>query len=271
MKKYKGYALITGASEGIGLEYAKLLAKEGYDLVLVARNLKKLESAASLIKKNYKVKAEVISQDLTKVESTDAIIDFLKKKKIHVGILINNVGFMNALARFHEVPRHFSLNMINTMCVCTADLTHQLLPGMLKEGSGAIIFMSSLATPFSGSFIAVYNACKSFEMKLAQALHAEYTNRGIDVLAVCPDAVNTNFFNSENFYPPATPMLDADEVAKAALGALGKKIVLVLPASIMPKIGGVMSNVLPYTIIEKVTFKVLKQMWPEHSSQKPEI
>ena len=183
MNKYEGYALITGSSSGLGLEYAKQLAAEGYDLVLVARDKSRLAKAVADIKKDYSVDVISISQDLSKPESTDVIFTTLQKKKIHVGLLFNNAGF-TTFADFHETPRDKTLGMINLMCSSLTDLTYKFLPPMFEKGSGGIVFVASIAAFFPGPLIAVYDAAKAFALQLGINLHAEYAHKGIDVLAV---------------------------------------------------------------------------------------
>jgi uncharacterized protein len=262
MKNYEGYALITGGSSGIGLEFAKQLAEQGYNLVLVARNKEKLAAEANGLKKKYSVEVVTISQDLSKLEAADIIFETLKKKKIHVGLLVNNAGF-GIMGHFHELSREKALNMVNVMCVNSMDLSLKFLPPMLKKGIGGIIFLSSLAGTVPGPYYVVYSSAKAFELQMAISLHAEYDRNGIDVLAVCPGAVETEFFGVDKFPRPldSVHLLASDEVARQSLQALGKVIVLGMPNDLMAKIGLKLNNLMTYKASETITKKIIKDMW----------
>lgn len=260
MKKYEGYALVTGASSGIGSDFAMQLAAAGYDLVLVARNEPRLKKVAADIKKEHAVDIIIIVQDLSKPESTDIIFDTLTEKKIHVGLLVNNAGF-TTFGSFHETPRDKSLEMINVMCTSYMDLTYKFLSPMLEKGSGGVIFISGVPGILTAPLIAVYGAAKVFTLQLGINLHAEYAKKGIDVLTVCPGLVDTNFLKTANAPLPKAPFLHPTHVAEKSLAALGKDIVLTLPSDTGVKMGLFLTRFLSYKMSEKITAKVYKQMW----------
>jgi short-subunit dehydrogenase len=260
MKKYEGYALITGGSDGMGLEFAKQLAEEGYNLVLVARETKKLKAASDHIKKKYKVDVVIISQDLTKIESADLIYDELKKNKIHVGLLVNNAGFA-VFSQFDEMPRQKSRDMISLMCMGYVELTHKFLPDMLKNGSGGIIILSSVVAKFPGPFISVYSSTKAFSLQFGRSLHAEYHKKGIDVLTVCPGAMDTKFFNDTDNLAPSIALLKPENIVPKSLEALGKDIVITFPNDIAARAGLIFTRVMSDKLVEKVTLKIIKDMF----------
>jgi short-subunit dehydrogenase len=263
MKKYEGYALITGGTGGIGLEFAKQLADKGYNLVLVARNKDKLAADAKGLMKKYSVDVVTISQDLSKIESTEVIFEALKKKKIHVGLLINNAGF-GLMGNFHELSHQKSLEMLNVMCLSLTDLTYKFLPGMLAKGSGGIIFLSSIAGQLPGPYFAVYSSAKAFSLHFALSLHAEYEKKGLDILAVCPGGVDSHFFRESGEgvpVPAKTALLSPVDVAAKSLDALGKQIVITIPNDMKTRVGLVLKNVMPYSAIEKVSQQVIKDLW----------
>jgi short-subunit dehydrogenase len=228
MNKYDGYALITGGSNGIGLEFARKLAAEGYNLVLVARDVTRLSEAAAELKQKYSVDVVILSQDLSKPESTDIIYKQLQEKQIHVGLLVNNAGFGNHQDYFHKINQNIQVDMINLMCLGYMNLTYKFLPAMLEKKSGGIILISSLAALFPVPLNTIYSASKAFVLKLGINLHAEYGGKGIDILTVCPAYTDTNLFAASNEIPPPIAMLTSEEVVRKSLNALGKDIVLVL-------------------------------------------
>ncbi len=260
MKKYEGYALITGASSGIGAEFAKQLAAAGHDLVLVARDETRLEGVAAEIRKEYSVDVITISHDLSKLESTDIIFNTLQKKKVHVGLLINDAGF-STFSSFHETPRDKSMEMINLMCSSLMDLTYKFIPPMLEKGSGGIVFISSVVAAFPSPLIAVYSAAKAFSLHLAINLHAEYAKKGIDILAVCPGLVDTHFLKNSGTPMPKANLLQPSYVVQKSLNALGKNIVLNLPHDTGTKIGLFLNRFITPKISEKITSKIYKKMW----------
>jgi len=262
MKKYEGYALITGGNSGFGLEFAKQLAAFGYDLVLVARHETRLESAKEHLTKEFGVDVVIIAQDLSAPDSTDIICEILQKKKIHIGLLINNAG-MGAMRRFHEISLEVSLNMIKVMCLSVTHLTHKLLPGMLEKGSGGIIFVSSIAAHFPGPFNAVYAASKAFELQLAVSLHGEYNKLGIDVLAICPGITETDVFNRGELHRPIVDVVSLypEPLVKTTLEALGKRIVITFPNDKRIHFALFLSGLMPYKLRELSILDAMKRLW----------
>jgi short-subunit dehydrogenase len=258
MKKYNGYVLITGGSSGIGFEFAKQLAAQGYDLVLVAQDEAKLTAAANDILVNHSVKVVTIAQDLSNYESTQAIMKVLKDKNIYVGLLINNAGF-GWMSLFHNTPADKLKGMINLMCYNVTELTYHLLPEMLKHGKGGIIFISSIAGTVPCPGFSVYGATKAYLLELAINLYTEYKQRGIDVLAVCPGLVDTEFANRAN-HVALGAKLTPQSVVRKSLAALGKKVVIVIPSDVGTRIGSMMRNVLPYKLVIIISRFIVKRI-----------
>jgi short-subunit dehydrogenase len=234
------------------------LAEEGYNLVLVAQDETKLEAAAREIRENYSVLVVTISQDLSKEESTLAIVKELKDKDIYIGLLINNAG-IGWMSRFHETPSDKIKGMIKVMCYTTTGLTYHLLPEMLKRGRGGIIFMSSLAGTLPCPGLSVYASTKAYLLEFAINLYTEYAHRGIDVLAVCPGLVNTDFARRAGHIARGSK-LDPKNVASKALKALGKKVVLVIPSDFGMRMASIFRNVLPYKLMTKISKIIVKQI-----------
>jgi len=182
-------ALITGATAGIGAAYAKLLAKEGFDLVLVARDLPRLKGVAKELSKLYKIKAETIKADLTKPAQLAKVEKRLANNSKPIEVLINNAGFglkdsflVSNLAREQE--------LLDVLVTAPMRLSHAVLPGMIKRNSGSIVNVSSVASFIAGG---TYSAAKSYLTVFSEYLHTELRDTNIKVSALCPGFTRTEF------------------------------------------------------------------------------
>ena len=179
------------------------------------------------MEKEFSIEALTIPQDLSDLDSADKIYNELLRKKVHVRLLINNAGF-GLSCLYHENDRQKNLDLIKVMCLSVADLTYKFLPGMLERGSGGIIITSSVAAFIPTPTFAIYGAAKGFSLNLGICLHAEYENKGIDVLTLCPGWVDTNIYKVGGVEAPKTPLMTTKYVATKSLDALGKDIILTL-------------------------------------------
>ncbi len=182
-------ALITGATAGIGAAYAKLLAKEGFDLVLVARDLPRLKGVAKELSKLYKIKAETIKADLTKPAQLAKVEKRLANNSKPIEVLINNAGFglkdsflVSNLAKEQE--------LLDVLVTAPMRLSHAVLPGMIKRNSGSIVNVSSVASFIAGG---TYSAAKSYLTVFSEYLHTELRDTNIKVSALCPGFTRTEF------------------------------------------------------------------------------
>ena len=182
-------ALVTGATAGIGAAYAKLLAKEGFDLVLVARDLPRLKGVAKELSKLYKIKAETIKADLTKPAQLAKVEKRLANNLKPIEVLINNAGFglkdsflVSNLAKEQE--------LLDVLVTAPMRLSHAVLPGMIKRNSGSIVNVSSVASFIAGG---TYSAAKSYLTVFSEYLHTELRDTNIKVSALCPGFTRTEF------------------------------------------------------------------------------
>ena len=182
-------ALITGATAGIGAAYAKLLAKEGFDLVLVARDLPRLKGVAKELSKLYKIKAETIKADLTKPAQLAKVEKRLANNSKPIEVLINNAGFglkdsflVSNLAKEQE--------LLDVLVTAPMRLSHAVLPGMIKRNSGSIVNVSSVASFIAGG---TYSAAKSYLTVFSEYLYTELRDTNIKVSALCPGFTRTEF------------------------------------------------------------------------------
>lgn len=212
-------ALITGASSGIGAEFAQELAERKTDVVLVARNQRKLETLAQLFVEKYGIRAEAIAQDLSQPDAATKVVEALSAKNLQVDTLINNAGFGDYGA-FADGDRAKQLQMIQLNVTALVDLTYQLLGPMLERQTGAIVNIGSIASFQSLPYMSVYAATKAFVLSFSEALWAELDGTGVRVLAACPGATKTDFFQVAGFSDLPGSAATPETVVKETLQAL---------------------------------------------------
>lgn len=184
-------ALITGASSGIGEEFAQVLASNGMNLVLVARSEDKLRSLASEITARYGVRVEVVVADLSRENAALEVRRAVEERAVKVDWLINNAGFTTQ-GHFENIAMEQDHEQAMLNVVAVVDLTHAFLPDIVAR-QGAIINVASTTSFYPLAYQAVYGASKAFVLSLSEALWAEYRDRGVRVLALCPGLTSTKF------------------------------------------------------------------------------
>lgn len=186
-------ALITGASAGIGAEFARQLAAKGADLVLVARRLDKLQALANELSASAKIKVRCEALDLSDATSCQTLATRLSEAGVNVDILVNNAGF-GLPGSFASQPWAAHLDSLQVLLIAPTELTRHLLPGMLKRGFGRVINVASLAglVPASPGHT-TYGAIKSYLIRWSASLSMEVKNKGVHVLALCPGFTYTEF------------------------------------------------------------------------------
>ena len=209
-------ALITGASAGIGVEFAKQLAERGHELVLVARRRERLEELAE----SLPVTAHVVPADLaTEASELKSKVDALG---IQVDLLVNNAGF-GARDHFLNVPPDNQANIVRVNCEAVVTLTHAFLRPMVERGSGGVIVVASTAGMQPLPYEAVYGASKAFALNFTEALNAELRGTGVKMLAVNPGPVPTEWQQVAGYDETGAEMMSgqisAEQVAREALRA----------------------------------------------------
>ncbi|MFE6613540.1 SDR family NAD(P)-dependent oxidoreductase [Amycolatopsis sp. NPDC057786] len=187
-------ALITGASSGLGAEFARQLAARGRNLALVARSAGPMNDLAAPLRERHDVRVEVIKQDLAEPDAAARVAEELAARGLETELLINNAGF-GTCGRFEEIPAQRDHDQLMVNVVATTDLTHALVPAMLRRGRGAVVNVASTAGFQPAAYFAVYSAGKAFVLNFSLALWSEYRDRGVKVLALCPGPVETPFFD----------------------------------------------------------------------------
>jgi hypothetical protein len=185
-------ALITGASNGIGLELAKVHASKGGDLVLVARNKSKLDELKTKFENQYNVKVYIIGKDLSAGNSAQEVYNETTKQNIQIDYLINNAGFGD-FGMFTETNWDKEIQMINLNISTLTHFTKLYLHDMVKRGSGKIMNVASTAAFQSGPTMAVYYATKAYVLSFSEAVDNEVRDKGITITTLCPGATESGF------------------------------------------------------------------------------
>ncbi len=190
-------ALITGASFGIGMEFARVFAREGYNLVLVARSGDKLRQIASEVEKSYGTRSLILATDLTEPGASAYVLDQTTRAGIQVDVLVNNAGF-GQYGFFAENDLEECLRQIQLNMTTLTHLTRLYLPGMIERRSGRILNVASTAAFQPGPLMAVYFATKAYVLHLSEALANELNGTGVSVTCLCPGATATEFHKRAN-------------------------------------------------------------------------
>jgi uncharacterized protein len=213
--------LITGASSGIGEAFARRLAAEGHNLVLVARSEQRLHEICDELMLKHKITAHYVATDLTAFGSEEELFRETTRHGFDVDWLINNAGF-GAMGDFVELDLDRALGMISLNISALVSLTHLYLAGMRQRQSGKIINVSSAAGFQPIPFMAVYAATKTFVTSFSEAVAEENRPHGIQVLALCPGSTKTNFFAASSIDLPVSVkgQQTAEQVVETAMRAV---------------------------------------------------
>jgi len=189
----KPWALVTGASAGIGAEFCRQLAAQGYQLVLVARRADKLQAVADELKSNHGANSLIITADLSQKDACEAIVKRLEEENINIEYLVNNAGY-GLPGSFHVPDWQEHADFIQVMMTAVCELTWRLLPGMQERGRGFIVNVASVTGLIESSAgHTLYGASKAFLIKFSEALALENASTSVKVCALCPGFTYTEF------------------------------------------------------------------------------
>jgi uncharacterized protein len=229
----KKTALVTGASSGIGYEISRLLATDGYRLVLVARDRRRLEEAVERIRKSEPaVAVKVIPKDLSDRRAVDEIVQELRRESIEIHVLVNNAGYA-VYGPFVETPLDDELDMMRVNMESLTQLTKRLVPDMIERRGGRIMNVASTAAFAPGPFMAIYYATKAYVLSFSEAFSEELRGTGVSVTALCPGATDTGFQKRARvektllFRP--WKVMDAETVARIGYRGMMKGKAVVIP------------------------------------------
>jgi len=240
--------LVTGASAGLGAEFARQCAKRGEALVLVARRRDRLDALAAEIGGEV----HVFAADLAPPGAAASLIAQLEAEGLSVDTLINNAGF-GLSGRFADLPPERQLEMIDLNVRALTELAHLVLPGMRERGAGAILNIASTAAFQPGPGMAVYFATKAYVLSFSEALHQELKGTGIRVSALCPGPTATEFGEVARFGRPGPARLSADaaSVVAAGLEGLDRGRAVVVPG-LANKVSAQASRFLPRASMRRI-------------------
>ena len=252
----QGTALITGASSGIGAEFARQLAAAGFDPVLVARRADRLAALGEELAKRYSVRSQTIAVDLSQPDAPQRIFAETEGKGLQIDWLVNNAGF-GTNGVFVTLPLERELEEINLNVGALVALTRLYLPGMVERRRGQIVNLGSVGSWVPTPYMATYSATKAFILSFSEALATELSGKGVGVLALCPGATKTEFQEvagvSENV--PEFTYMSAEAVVRQAIAAAksGKRTLVpgwmnkvmigstrLTPRSVLAKVAGSM-------------------------------
>ena len=260
------YTLITGASGGIGEAFARRLASEGHNLMLVARSEEKLRNLCDELAAQNNIAAKHFAVDLIEVDSDLAVFDETEKQGLEIEWLINNAGF-GSMGDFAELDLERELEMIELNVTAVVALTHHYLKKMRERRSGTIVNVSSSAGFQPIPFFATYAATKAFVSSFTEAIAEENRPFGIRIMALCPGTTDTGFFEAARIEDPikVKGVQTAEQVVDAALRGLEKGNHKTVSGWTNYFIASVV-NVLPNSLITRVMALPLRKRY-----QKPEL
>lgn len=219
-ERYGPWALITGASSGLGAEFARQLAARGFHLVLVARRHDRLESLALDLSKQHTIRTRTVVADLSQPDFMALIRPVTDP--LEIGLLINNAGFaLTGGVLDNDLEKELALLHVN--CRAPLILTHELGRKMRERKRGGIIFVSSVIADLSAPFWASYAATKAYDLFMGEALWGELKDHGVDVLALCPGSTRTEFRDVAGISDYDRWSMRAEPVVRLALESLGRK------------------------------------------------
>lgn len=217
------WALVTGASSGIGAAFCPFLAARDYNLILVARRVERLEALREQLLEKHKVEVVVHSADLTDPEAIDNLAKSLEQP---IDVLINNAGFGKAgLAQ--DIPASVQLKMIDLNVRSLTALTLAFLPRMRKRGQGTVLNVASVVAFLSVPYMAVYAATKAYVLSFSEALDHELRPQGVRVQVLCPGSTQSEFYvvaqsGGQKIERPDSVMMSAEEVAKIGVDMISR-------------------------------------------------
>ena len=223
----KPIALITGASSGIGLELARALGANGYDLILTARREDRLERLASELSQTCLT--HVVAVDLAEADGPETLADRVAQLGLEVDVLVNNAGVLLSGALV-EMPAERALGMLDLNVRATTHLIQKFLPGMIARGHGRILNVASVASFSAVPGMAAYSASKAYLLSLTESLSEELVGTGVTVTALCPGVTRTEMVDAMNGIDLANPFVgDPKQVAQEGLRALESGEVISVP------------------------------------------
>ena len=251
------FAVITGASRGIGAEYARALAVQGYDLLLVARDSTRLETLRHELHRVYQREIWTESLDLSQPQAAETLYNLARSYRTEVSLLINNAGF-GLYGHFVEMPLSTIQEMLQLHINTIVESIRLFLPAMLAGKQGAIITVASVAGFFPIPHITEYAATKAFLIAFSEGLARETRNQGVTIQVCCPGFTDTDFHQSAGHQPKHVFFAQSpQQVVQISLQALQSKRILVT-IGWQGRLALWVSKMIPHTIMMAIAGKAVK-------------
>lgn len=255
----RSIALVTGASSGIGEQFARQLVQRGHRIAIVARREERLTELSNELGGAEKVIP--IAADLTETADRDRLAQRIEELGAEVDVLVNNAGF-GIYKPFGEAGREQEIYQVHLLVEALVDLMARYLPPMVERGRGAVINMSSTAGLQALPYNAGYSAAKSYVLTLSEAVHAEVKDRGVTVTAVCPGPVRTGFQDASDagYFAERLPnftFVSPERVAHDALEAADKGRISVIPGGPQVKLAFGPNRKLPRAVVLPVSKRLM--------------
>ena len=250
------WALVTGASSGIGRDTSRYLSKLGYNLIIVARNKEALGNLKKELEKESRKQVIVMQEDLGDIQNCYDLYE--KTKNIDIDILVNNAGF-GVFGRFTETDLQKEINLINTNITAVHILTKLYLKDMIKNNKGHILNVASTAGMEPGPLMATYYASKAYVIRMSRAISKELKKEksNVKISILCPGPTNTNFNNVANVVFKA-PSMPSEKVAKYGIDKTLKGKLIIVPG-FLNKCVRFFSKILPDAILEEVAYHIQRR------------
>lgn len=261
MTSNTNYVLITGGTSGIGYELAKLFAKDGYNLIIAARDANELEKVCVEFNHQYKVNVVKFSTDLFDTRNAFDLYDKVKSQGLQVSILVNDAG-QGLYGEFIDTDIHRELDIIHLNISSLVILTKKFLQDMVSKGEGKILNLASIASKMPGPLQSVYYGTKAFVHSFSESIREEVKDKGVTITSLLPGATNTDFFNKADMLEAKNikegmkegTLADPADIAKAGYDALMAGDDMVVPG-LKNKMRVAMSNLTPDSVLAEQSHK----------------
>ncbi len=251
-------ALITGASSGLGYEFAKIFASEGYHLVLTARSAGKLYVMKEKLEKAYGIYVYVCVEDLSMRDAAMRIWNFVQEHKLTIDVLINDAGFGD-YGKFANSDWEKQYDMIQVNIAALTQLTHLFMKPMIERKQGKILNLASVAAFMPGPMMSVYYATKAYVLSLTEALSVELKGTGVTVTALCPGPTNTGFVKKAELgksrLSKSFEKTTARFIAEYGYEALMQKNVVAVPTG-KNRFTAFLVRILPRCVVRRIVYMV---------------
>jgi hypothetical protein len=250
-------ALVTGASSGIGREFAELLAADGTDLVVLARSEDRLRELSHRLQREYGVTVTAVVKDLADPDAPRETAEALAARDITVDVLVNNAGF-GTHGSFAESDLDTELDEIQVNVTAVTELTRRFLPGLLERDEGAVVNVASTAAFQPGPLMAVYYATKAYVLHFSEGLSEEVAESGVTVTALCPGPTETNFEARAGVGDTALfdrGTMDARTVARAGYRGMKRGEAVVVPG-LRNRLTTLLVRLIPRSTVRRVAMRL---------------